>query len=68
MTDDVALRSNAVKGDNRDFRLVCHLDGVTHRVGVRWVDQQDFGAANSQILNVSQLFRRVVLRIQNRSG
>ena len=47
MANHFTFRCLTVKGDNRDVRLVCHLHGVTHRIGVCRVNQQNFGAANS---------------------
>ena len=46
VADHIPFRCLTVKGDYRDLRLVCHLHGITDRVGIGWVDQQDFGATN----------------------
>ena len=46
MANNVAFGRLTVQGDYRDLRLVCHLHGVTDRVGIGWVDQQDFGTTN----------------------
>ena len=37
---------DAVERDHRDFGLVSHLNGVTNRIGIGRVDQQQLGAAN----------------------
>ena len=62
---DIAFCGLTVKGDDRDFRLVCHLHGVADGIRVGGVDQQQPGAAHRQILDVRQLFRRVVLGVQH---
>ena len=65
MAHHFALRCHAVQRDHRDIRLVSHFHRVADRIGIGWVDQQQFGAAHGEILHVSQLFRRVVLRVQH---
>ena len=60
-----AFICRTVESDHRDIGLVSHFHRVAHRVGVGRVDQQQLGAANRQVLHVSQLFRRVVLGIQH---
>ncbi|MNN10516.1 hypothetical protein D3C81_1234400 [compost metagenome] len=65
MADHLALACHAVQRNDRDLGLIGHLDGVTHRIGIRWVNQQQFRRLHHQILHVSQLFRRVVLRVQH---
>ncbi|MND61566.1 hypothetical protein D3C80_528270 [compost metagenome] len=64
MADHVTLARHAVQGDDRDLGLIGHLDGVADRIGIGWVNQQQLRRLHHQILHVSQLFRRVILRIQ----
>ncbi len=65
MAYHLALRRHAVQRDHRNIRLVRHFHRVADRIGIGWVDQQQSGAAHGEILHVSQLFCRVVLRIQH---
>ena len=46
VADYIAFVRLTVQRDHRNFRLVCHFNGVTYGVRIGWVDQQDFGATN----------------------